>query len=307
MLTRVVLQQARNLAGLRVSRWRLYSSASNPTSEAAGVGKTTSGSSTEQTEHSTSVDENEMKKFRQLADYWWVENGEFEALHRMNALRVPLIKDTMLNYRHGLPKKELEQINSFLDEKNQQRPYTEQQLEREPLLGLHILDIGCGGGILSEPLARLGAQVTAIDSLKENIICAQMRTQLEMERSKGRAAAYLDRLRYINCTIEDLASVEENNNYFDGVVMSEVVEHVANLNDFMANSIKLLKDKGFLFATTINRTPQSYALAIVAAEYLLGLVPRGTHEWNKFVQPNELTSILEKSNQLRFRLTSSAY
>lgn len=307
MLTRVVLQQARNLAGLRVSRWRLYSSASNPTSEAAGVGKTTSGSSTEQTEHSTSVDENEMKKFRQLADYWWVENGEFEALHRMNALRVPLIKDTMLNYRHGLPKKELEQINSFLDEKNQQRPYTEQQLEREPLLGLHILDIGCGGGILSEPLARLGAQVTAIDSLKENIICAQMRTQLEMERSKGRAAAYLDRLRYINCTIEDLASVEENNNYFDGVVMSEVVEHVANLNDFMANSIKLLKDKGFLFATTINRTPQSYALAIVAAEYLLGLVPRGTHEWNKFVQPNELTSILEKSNQLGFRLTSSAY
>lgn len=118
--------------------------------------------------------------------------------------------------------------------------FTDEELEREPLLGLNLLDIGCGGGILSEPLARLGAQVTAIDSLKENIIVAQLRAQTQAASGLTHVRFY-DRLRYINCAIEDLAAVEENWGYFDGVIMSEVVEHVANLEDFMKNSIKLLK------------------------------------------------------------------
>lgn len=169
---------------------------------------------------------------------------------------------------------------------------------------------------MSEPLARLGAQVTAVDSLKENIIVAQLRAQAQSASGLSHVHFY-DRLRYINCAVEDLAVVEENWGYFDGVVMSEVVEHVNNLDEFMKNSIKLLKvswviffksssfdfdeenfhlkNKGFVFITTINKTPQSYALAIVAAEYLLNLVPRGTHSWDKFVKPEDLSSILEKS------------
>ena len=122
--------------------------------------------------------------------------------------------------------------------------YTDEELDREPLLGLNLLDIGCGGGILSEPLARLGAQVTAVDSLKENIIVAQLRAQAQSQSAvigSDQTRSFYDRLRYIHCAVEDLAAVEENWGYFDGVVMSEVVEHVSNLEDFMKNSIKLLK------------------------------------------------------------------
>lgn len=118
--------------------------------------------------------------------------------------------------------------------------YTDEELEREPLLGLNLLDIGCGGGILSEPLARLGAQVTAIDSLKENVVVAQVRAQTQIASNLGNTRFY-DRLRYINCAVEELAAVEENFRFFDGVVMSEVVEHVNNLEDFVKNSTKLLK------------------------------------------------------------------
>ena len=114
-------------------------------------------------------------------------------------------------------------------------------MKREPLLGLNLLDIGCGGGILAEPLARLGAQVTAIDSLKENIIVAQLRAQTQANsRAHGNSRCY-DRLRYINCAVEELTAVEENWNYFDGVIMSEVIEHVNNLDKFMKNSLTLLK------------------------------------------------------------------
>jgi ubiquinone biosynthesis O-methyltransferase len=146
-------------------------------------------------------------------------------------------------------------------------------------------------------LARLGAQVTGIDALKENIAVAQLRAESQYEKSNGLLKFY-ERIRYFNCSLEDLAMCEENFNYFDAIVMSEVVEHVNNLDDFLINSCKLLKNHGYQFITTINRTNQSYLLAILAAEYVLNLVPRGTHTWEKFVKPEDIKTILEKSKYI---------
>lgn len=230
---------------------------------------------------SSTVDEKEIQKFKQLATAWWTENGEFEALHRMNQLRVPMIRDAMKSYIVSTP----------------QRPSETTPSVDEPLSGLNILDIGCGGGILSEALARLGAQVTGIDACKENIQTAQVRVHSEYERT---GQSYCKRLSYLNCTVEELASVEDNAGYFDAVVMSEVVEHVNNVGGFVESSVNLLKNQGYLFITTINKTQESYLLAILGAEYLLNLVPRGTHEWAKFVRPEDLKQML-KENEVTVR------
>lgn len=239
-------------------------------------------SSVRQQTTSSSIDPEDLKNFQKLSTSWWVENGEFEPLHRMNQLRVPWIRETMVNYKN---------LNN--------RPETSEEQKAdsasEPLSGLRILDVGCGGGILSEPLARLGASVTAIDSCKENILAAQLRVSNEMEQTNN-SSKLGENLTYINCTLEDLASVEDNDNYFDAIVMSEVVEHVNNLSDFMRNSSRLLKNHGFAFVTTINRTNASYLLAILGAEYVLNLVPRGTHQWEKFVTPEEIKKLLEENH-----------
>jgi 2-polyprenyl-3-methyl-5-hydroxy-6-metoxy-1,4-benzoquinol methylase len=132
----------------------------------------------------SSVDSEEMKRFSLMSKSWWVENGEFEALHRMNVLRVPLVRDALINYRNSCIKTE--------------ENYTCDELLREPLLGLNILDVGCGGGILSEPLARLGANVTGIDTCKDNVIASELRAQTEFEKSNGMSRFY-ERLRYLNC------------------------------------------------------------------------------------------------------------
>ena len=249
----------------------------------------TSETSSETVNAETSIDEKEIGKFKQLANEWWTENGEFEALHRMNKLRVPLIRDAMSNYLETMSKSERELVNKKIQSEN----VTISALV-EPLAGLNILDIGCGGGILSEALARLGANVTGVDACKENVITAQMRIQSEYERSKEHFA-YCKRLRYIHCTVEDLAAVEENGGYFDGVVLSEVIEHVSNPKSFIENSSRLLKNHGYIFVTTINRTPQSYALAIVGAEYIMNIVPKGTHDWKKFLKPSEVKQFLAQN------------
>lgn len=251
----------------------------------------------------SSIDEREMKQFRAMSQSWWIEDGEFEALHRMNKLRVPMIKDTLINYRQSLPKEQREELNTCAIETEEEeeegpsgqitRLYSEEELRLEPLLGLNILDVGCGGGILTEPLARLGAQVTAIDACKENIVVAQMRAEAQFEKSKGNLEFY-ERIRYFNCSLEDLIAVDENFDYFDGVVMSEVVEHVTQVDSFLRDSTKLLKNHGYAFVTTINRTPLSYLAAILGAEYLTNLVPRGTHTWEKFVTPNEIKTTFEQ-------------
>jgi polyprenyldihydroxybenzoate methyltransferase/3-demethylubiquinol 3-O-methyltransferase len=235
----------------------------------------------------STADEKEINKFKLLSNAWWTEGGEFDALHRMNRLRVPMIRDAMVNYLETMPKAERDKINATIAENGQ-----EANSLSEPLAGLNILDIGCGGGILSEALARLGAVITGVDACKENIIAAQMRAQTEFEKSREQAKFY-KRLRYLHCTVEELAAVEENSGFFDAVVMSEVIEHVNNVSTFVENSALLLKNHGYMFATTINKTPQSYALAIIGAEYVLNLVPRGTHDWNKFITPSNLKDLFQ--------------
>ncbi|KAJ6660230.1 hypothetical protein lerEdw1_017930 [Lerista edwardsae] len=206
------------------------------------------------------VDPNEMRKFQRLANKWWDEHGDFAALHSMNDLRVPFIRDTVLNSRND------HQLGS-------------------PLFGIKILDVGSGGGLLSEPLGRLGASVTGIDPLEDNIRTAELHKSFDPILAK--------RIEYKSCTLEDI--VEETSETFDVVVASEVVEHVADVEMFIRCCGEVLKPEGFLFITTINKTQLSYVLGIVIAESVLGIVPSGTHDWEKFIAPEELERLLESN------------
>ncbi|XP_053919523.1 ubiquinone biosynthesis O-methyltransferase, mitochondrial isoform X2 [Cuculus canorus] len=211
------------------------------------------------TSHS-SVDSKEMKKFQLLAHKWWDEEGEYSALHSMNDIRVPFIRDALLNMSR----------NYHLG---------------NPLSGVKILDVGCGGGLLSEPLARLGASVTGIDPLEDNIRTADQHKSFDPVLDK--------RIQYKSCSLEEI--VEESMETFDVIVASEVVEHVADLEMFINSCSQVLKPEGSLFVTTINKTQLSYVLGIVVAEKIIGIVPEGTHEWEKFVPPEELERLLESN------------
>lgn len=209
----------------------------------------------------SSVDPKEMRKFQLLAHRWWDEQGEYSALHSMNDIRVPFIRDTVLNmgsaYQRG-----------------------------SPLSGVKILDVGCGGGLLSEPLGRLGASVTGIDPLEENIRAADQHKSFDPVLAK--------RIQYKCGSLEEI--VEESVETFDVIVASEVVEHVADLEMFIKCCSQVLKPGGSLFITTINKTQLSYILGIVVAEKIAGIVPEGTHEWEKFVPPEELERLLEANS-----------
>uniref|UniRef100_A0A3Q3XJ79 Ubiquinone biosynthesis O-methyltransferase, mitochondrial n=1 Tax=Mola mola TaxID=94237 RepID=A0A3Q3XJ79_MOLML len=216
-----------------------------------------------------SVDPEEVRRFRSLASKWWDEQGEFAALHAMNDLRVPFIRDNLLNVH------------------TRRHP-------GKPLAGLKILDVGCGGGLLAEPLGRLGASVLAIDPVENSIGTAQLHSSYDPELR--------DRVRYRACTLEELSAEEEGERagHFDAVVASEVVEHLADLETFAFCCGHVLKPGGSLFITTINKTNLSYVLGIIVAEQLLRIVPRGTHDWEKFISPVELERLLE-SNGLSVR------
>lgn len=206
-----------------------------------------------------------MSKFSALSSQWWRDplNGPFAGLHAMNAVRVPLIRRAMRN--DFLPGRGLVTPDAAL-----------------PLLGLSVLDVGCGGGILSEALARLGATVTGLDASQSNV-----------EAARAHAAgdpALGGRLHYLCSTAEALAAEGAR---YHGVVCSEVVEHVASPAPFLATLTTLLRPGGHLVLTTINRTQASFWGAIVGAEYVLRLVPPGTHEWAKFVTPGEVQGVLE--------------
>ncbi|KAK2514753.1 ubiquinone biosynthesis O-methyltransferase, mitochondrial isoform X2 [Columba livia] len=211
------------------------------------------------TSHS-SVDSEEMKKFQLLAHKWWDEEGEYSALHSMNDIRVPFIRDTLLNMSS----------NYHLG---------------NPLSGVKILDVGCGGGLLSEPLGRLGALVTGIDPLEDNIRTADQHKSFDPVLAK--------RIQYKSSSLEEI--VEECMETFDVIVASEVVEHVADLEMFIKCCSQVLKPEGSLFITTINKTQLSYILGIVVAEKIIGVVPEGTHKWEKFVPPEELERLLESN------------
>jgi 2-polyprenyl-6-hydroxyphenyl methylase/3-demethylubiquinone-9 3-methyltransferase len=204
----------------------------------------------------STVDDAEVARFAALAEEWWDARGKMAVLHKFNPVRLSFIKDALC--RH------VARDGKRLD----------------ALAGLRILDIGCGGGLLSEPLARLGAAVVGADPSATNI-----------EVAKLHAAAAGVAVDYRATTAEALADAGER---FDVVLAMEVVEHVADLALFVKRCAEMVKPSGLMIVATINRTLKSFALAIVGAEYVLRWLPRGTHQWDKFVTPNELEAALQR-------------
>jgi 2-polyprenyl-6-hydroxyphenyl methylase/3-demethylubiquinone-9 3-methyltransferase len=204
----------------------------------------------------STVDAAEVARFSALAAQWWNPRGQMGVLHRLNPVRLGFIKDAVCR-RHRREARSL-----------------------DALAGLRVLDIGCGGGLLSEPLARLGADVVGADPAAENIEAARLHA----------AAAGLA-IDYRATTAEALADAGER---FDVVLAMEVVEHVADVGLFVARCAEMTRPGGLMILATINRTLKSFALAIVGAEYVLRWLPRGTHRWDRLVTPNELQAALER-------------
>jgi len=213
----------------------------------------------------TTVSEPEVSKFSRLSQHWWNESGEFAALHKLNALRVPLIADCMTGQSR-----------------------TPSPL---PLQGFRILDVGCGGGILCESLARLGATVTGIDASRVNIEVATQHSSLD--------PVLAGRVEYLCCPVENLK--DHNVQEFDAVVLSEILEHVTDPGAFISIACSHVKVGGSVFITTINRTTLSYLLAVVAAERVFRIVPVDSHDWAKFVTPQEAQQMLS-INSVKTRL-----
>ncbi|MEK9662461.1 MAG: bifunctional 2-polyprenyl-6-hydroxyphenol methylase/3-demethylubiquinol 3-O-methyltransferase UbiG [Alphaproteobacteria bacterium] len=212
-----------------------------------------------------SRDPAELAKFAALADAWWDPDGDFRPLHRLNPLRIGYIRDAACE-RFGRDARSL-----------------------TPLDGLRLVDIGCGGGLIAEPMARLGARVTAIDAVDRNIEVARLHAE-----KRGLAIDY-------RCTTaEDLAASGET---FDIVLSLEIVEHVADPHAFLATCAGLAAPGGMLVASTLSRTAKAFALAIVGAEYVMRWLPRGTHDWKKFVRPSELVRGLEAGGATPVDLT----
>ena len=202
----------------------------------------------------TSIDPAEVQRFSDMAEEWWDPNGKFRPLHQLNPVRLQFIRDRLAGH------------------------FGRAVSTVRPLAGLRLLDIGCGGGLISEPMARLGADVVGIDASARNIAVAQ-----------AHAAQSGLAIDYRNAAAEDIAAAGEQ---FDAVLALEIVEHVADLPSFMAACAALARPGGALVFSTLNRTPQSFVLGIVAAEYVLGWLPRGTHQWSRFLRPSELAAAL---------------
>lgn len=202
----------------------------------------------------TTIDPAEVARFDRIAQDWWDPNGPMRMLHRFNPVRLGYIRDEACR-RFGRDPKSAHSLD-----------------------GLAILDVGCGGGILSEPLGRLGARIAGLDPAPTNIAVAKLHAE--------RAGVSVD---YRNETVEAVAARGEA---FDMVLAMEVVEHVTDMQAFVTACAQTVKPGGLLIMATINRTLRSFALAIVGAEYVLGWLPKGTHQWNKFVTPQELTQAI---------------
>ncbi len=205
----------------------------------------------------STVDDREVARFSALADEWWDPRGKMAVLHKFNPVRLAYIRDAACKRFDRNPK----QLDS--------------------LKGLRILDIGCGGGILCEPLARLGALVVGADPAEKNIAAAKVHAE--------RGGLAID---YRATTAEALADQGER---FDIVLAMEVVEHVADVKLFVSRCAEMVRPGGLMVAATINRTLKSFVLAIVGAEYVLRWLPRGTHQWDKFVTPDELEIAMERA------------
>ena len=203
-----------------------------------------------------SVDEREVEFYQRLAGEWWNEHGKFWPLHRLNSLRADYLKNCICAHFGRSPH------------------------ASRPLAGLRVVDVGCGGGILSESMAKLGARVHGIDVAANNIEVARTHA-----RQNGLA------IGYEQVTAETAADRGER---YDVVLNMEVVEHVADLPGFLSACCTLLDPRGIMFVATINRNPWSWLIAIIGAEYVLGWLPRGTHDWRRFVRPAELADLLRR-------------
>ena len=203
-----------------------------------------------------SVNSKEIKKFSKIAEEWWDPKGKFKPLHKFNPIRISYIKENI--------------VKSLKIKQN-----------KNPLKKIRILDIGCGGGLLSEPMCRLGAEVTAIDASVKNIAVAKLHAKKNNLK-----------INYICTSPEKLKTKKK----FDVILNMEIIEHVEDVKFFLKSCSNLLKKNGIMFVATLNKTLKSYAFAIVGAEYILKWLPVGTHDWEKFIKPDELINILKKND-----------
>jgi 2-polyprenyl-6-hydroxyphenyl methylase / 3-demethylubiquinone-9 3-methyltransferase len=221
------------------------------------------------TEAGPTLDLREIAQFEKLAGEWWDPNGKLAPLHKQGPARLGFIRDALSGH-FGSPAGKLAVLE-----------------------GLSVLDIGCGGGLVSEPLARLGARVTGVDPTPDSIAVA-----------RRHAAAQGLAIDYRSARAEDLVAAGEQ---FDAVVCLEVVEHVPDVAAFIKTIAPLARPGGMLIVSTMNRTLKAYALAIIGAEYVLGWLPRGTHDWQRFVTPEELTRYLAVAGFAAPRLSGIVY
>ena len=212
----------------------------------------------------TTINKAEVNKFDKIADEWWDPKGKFKPLHKFNPVRIQFIKDNVQEH--------FKIKNDF-----------------EPFKGLRILDVGCGGGLLSEPMARLGGKVMGIDASENNIKVAK--SHLKKSNLK---------IEYLCSSPEKIIKKKEK---FDVILNMEIVEHVDNLDLFIKKSSSLLKTNGLMFVATINRTLKSYLFAIIGAEYVLKWLPIGTHQWEKFVKPDDINQIAKNYSLLFKNIT----
>jgi len=204
----------------------------------------------------STINKEEIQKFENIADDWWNPEGKFKPIHKFNPVRISFIVDVLKSHFN------LKEQSSM------------------PLKNLKILDLGCGGGLLSEPMTRLGAEVTGLDASKNNVRIAQ-----------SHALKNKLKINYIH------GSIEKTNfqNPFDVILNMEIIEHVNDVDLFIKSCRKNIKNNGIMFVATLNRTLKSYLFAIIGAEYVLRWLPIGTHDWNKFITPNELNGIANKN------------
>ena len=202
-----------------------------------------------------SINKKEVEKFSKIAEEWWNPNGKFKPLHNFNPIRIKYIKENIIKDFKIKP-------------------------SEKPLKKINLLDIGCGGGLLSEPMCRLGANVVGIDASVKNIKVAKFhakKNKLKIDYKVTSPEKLITKIK------------------FDVILNMEIVEHVESMDFFIKESVKLLKKNGIMFVATLNKTLKSYAFAIIGAEYILKWLPIGTHDWEKFVKPNDLIKISEKN------------
>ena len=204
----------------------------------------------------STINKKEIEKFSKIAEEWWNPSGKFKPLHKFNPIRISYIKNNIIK-------------TMKITDRN------------KPLKKIKILDVGCGGGLLSEPMCRMGAEVTAIDASKKNIEVAKIHAKKDKLK-----------IKYI-CTSPDNYKTEIK---YDVILNMEIVEHVEDINVFIKSCSKLLKKNGIMFVATLNKTLKSYLFAILGAEYFLRWLPIGTHDWEKFIKPEDLIDILKKNN-----------